>query len=127
MFNHNIIPNLLLRNQILYFLDFSRQEIILLVSNTFLENLYFILQVFVRIDFPFLSMQICSSPYILVYLHIYLLRTWPLSPNHAVDWVDDELSILIYLQPNYLPEKIDNDSKHFRNATLLFTAGTVIR
>jgi len=123
IFNYNIIPNLLLRKQILCFLNFNRQEIIPFFSNTFLENLYFILQVFVRIAFPFLSLQMCSSLHILVYSCIYVLCTWPLSPNHAVDCVDDELSILIYFQLNYLPQQIDSDSKHFRNLTLLFTRG----
>jgi len=123
IFNYNIIPNLLLRNQLLDFLDFNRQEIIPFFSNTFLENLYFILQVFVRIAFSFLSVQKFPSLYMLVYLCIYLRRTWPLSLNHAVDCDDDEFRVLIYLQLNYLAGQIDNDSKHFRNLTFLFTTG----
>jgi hypothetical protein len=65
----------------------------------------------------------CSSIYTLVYLCIYLRRTWPLSPNHAADCIDDEMRVLICLKLNYLLEQIDNDSKHFPNLTFLFTTG----
>jgi hypothetical protein len=123
IFNYNMITNLLLQKQIVCFLDLNRQAIIPLFSITFLENLCFILQRFVRIAFPFLSVRMRSSLYTLVHLCIYLRRTWPLRPNHAVDFVDDELRVLIYLQLHYLPEQIDNDSKHFRNLTFLFTRG----